>query len=200
MVYGYIRVSTDKQDCENQKIGIERKAASLGLRIERYIRDDGISGMTEPEQRALGRCLRRLRQGDVIICSELSRLGRRLFMIMRILEQCMSCQVRLYTVKDNFELGDNIQSKVLAFAFSLAAEIERDLISQRTREGLARRRAIGIPLGRPVGRRNAHRALDGCAGRVQDMIARGMPRVKIAHKLGVCPMTLRRYIKSGMRG
>ncbi len=198
MVYGYIRVSTDRQDCENQKIGIEGKAAALGLRIECYIQDDGISGLKEPEKRALGGCLRRLRAGDVIICSELSRLGRRLFMIMRVLEHCMRCQAKLYTVKDNYELGDNIQSKVLAFAFSLVAEIERDLISQRTREGLARRRALGVRLGRPMGRRNVRRVLDGCDGQVRDMMARGMSRVKIARLLGVCPMTLRRYIKSQM--
>ena len=86
MIYGYIRVSTDKQDCANQKLGIESKASALGLSIDKYIEDAGISGTKEPEQRALGGMLRKLNQGDVIICSELSRLGRKMFMIMRILE------------------------------------------------------------------------------------------------------------------
>ncbi|MBD5389047.1 recombinase family protein [bacterium] len=194
MVYGYIRVSTDKQDCENQKIGIEAKAASLGLRIERYIQDAGISGTTEPERRALGGCLRRLRTGDVIICSELSRLGRRLFMIMRVLEHCMQCGARLYTVKDNYELGDNIQSKVLAFAFGLSAEIERDLISLRTREGLARRRAMGQSLGRVVGSRNRTHKLDGRVAHVQDMLARGVSMRGIARQLRVSPPTVARLI------
>ena len=100
MIYGYIRVSTDKQDCANQKLGIEAKAATLNLQIDRYIEDSGISGTKEPEERALGGMLRRLRPGDVIICSELSRLGRKMFMIMRILEYCMKIGARLYTVKD----------------------------------------------------------------------------------------------------
>ena len=127
MIYGYIRVSTDKQDCANQKLGIEAKADALGICIDKYIEDSGISGTKEPEERALGGMLRRLRPGDVIICSELSRLGRKMFMIMRILEHCMKIGARLYTVKDGYELGDNIQSKVLAFAFGLSAEIERNL-------------------------------------------------------------------------
>lgn len=142
MVYGYIRVSTDHQDCKNQKLGIETKAAILGLKIDKYIEDAGVSGTKEPDERALGGCLRQLRSGDVIICSELSRLGRKLFMIMRILEQCMQIGAKLYTVKDGYELGDNIQSKVLAFAFGSSAEIERELISQRTREALANLRLV----------------------------------------------------------
>lgn len=194
MVYGYIRVSTDKQDCANQKIGIEYKAASLGLCIEKYISDAGISGLREPENRALGGCLRRLNTGDVIICSELSRLGRRLFMIMRILEHCMVCGAKLYTVKDNYELGDNIQSKVLAFAFGLSAEIERDLISQRTREGLARRRAMGKHVGRAPGARNRVHKLDGHADMVRDMLARGVSRRAVARQLHVSPPTITRLV------
>ncbi len=129
-VYGYIRVSSDKQDCANQRLGIEQKAKQLNYEIDRYIEDNGVSGIKEPEKRALGGCLKKLKKGDVIICSELSRLGRKLFMIMRILEHCMHIGAKVYTVKDNYELGDNLQSKVLAFSFGLSAEIERDLISQ----------------------------------------------------------------------
>ena len=151
MVYGYVRVSTDRQDCKNQKLGIERKALELGLCIDRYIQDDGISGACEPEDRALGGLLKQLRAGDIIICSELSRLGRKIFMIMRILECCMNTGARLYTVKDGYELGDNIQSKVLAFAFGLSAEIERELISRRTKEALEVRRRSGAVLGRVQG-------------------------------------------------
>lgn len=99
MVYGYIRVSTDHQDCKNQKLGIEAKATALGLSIDKYIEDAGVSGIKEPDERALGGCLRKLRMGDVIICSELSRLGRKLFMIMRILEHCMQIGAKLYTPK-----------------------------------------------------------------------------------------------------
>lgn len=86
-VYAYIRVSTDKQDCANQKLGVDAKAKALGLTINKYIEDDGISGTKEPEKRALGKLLKILRPGDVIIVSELSRFGRKLFMLFRILER-----------------------------------------------------------------------------------------------------------------
>ena len=193
MVYGYIRVSTDRQDCANQKIGIEGKARTLGLRIERYIQDAGISGVRAPNDRALGMCLRQLQPGDVIICSELSRLGRRMFMIMEILQCCINCGAKLYTVKDNFELQDNIQTKVLAFAFGLAAEIERDLISQRTKEALARRRANGLRLGRWHGSQNRRHILDGREDIVRKMVALGHSHRCIAAKLKVSPSTIDRW-------
>lgn len=85
------------------------------------------------------------------MCAELSRLGRNLFMIMEILNICMSKECKVWTIKDNYRLGDDIQSKVLAFAFGLSAEIERNLISQRTKEALARKKAAGVTLGRPRG-------------------------------------------------
>ena len=159
MIYGYIRVSTDSQDCNNQKLGIEAKAKALGLSIEKYIEDSGVSGTKEPNERALGGCLNKLKKGDVLICSELSRLGRKLFMIMRILEHCMNCGAKVYTVKDGYELGDNIQSKVMAFAFGLSAEIERELISQRTKEALLRLKRSGKRLGREPGSKNKKRKL-----------------------------------------
>lgn len=196
MIYGYIRVSTDKQDCANQKLGIEAKAAALGFSIDKYIEDSGISGTKEPEERALGGMLRRLRPGDVIICSELSRLGRKMFMIMRILEHCMKIGARLYTVKDGYELGDNIQSKVLAFAFGLSAEIERNLIAQRTKEALSALQMRGIKLGRPCGQRNPTHILDGYENLVLDMYAAGVSKREIARKIRVSPPTITRFLVS----
>lgn len=196
MIYGYIRVSTDKQDCANQKLGIEAKATKLGICIDKYIEDSGISGTKEPEERALGGVLRRLRPGDVIICSELSRLGRKMFMIMRILEHCMKIGARLYTVKDGYELGDNIQSKVLAFAFGLSAEIERNLIAQRTKEALSALQMRGVKLGRPCGQRNPTHILDGYENLVLDMYAAGVSKREIARKIRVSPPTITRFLVS----
>lgn len=147
MIYGYIRVSTDKQDTENQKLGINDKAKLLGFEIQEWISDDGVSGAKEPDDRLLGKLLKKVQKDDVIIASELSRLGRKLFMVMRILEHCMNVGAKVYTVKDGYELGDNIQSKVLAFAFGLAAEIEREMIQLRTIEGLKRKKLQGVLLG-----------------------------------------------------
>jgi len=147
MVYGYIRVSTDQQDTHNQKLGINSKAELLGTPIDEWISDDGVSGAKEPDDRLLGKLLKKINSNDTIIASELSRLGRKLFMIMRILEHCMKVGAKVYTVKDGYELGDNIQSKVLAFAFGLAAEIEREMIQMRTKEGLANKKLQGVLLG-----------------------------------------------------
>ncbi len=194
MVYGYIRVSTDKQDCANQKLGIEAKATSLGLHIDKYIEDDGISGTKEPENRALGGLLRKIQPNDVILCSELSRLGRKLFMIMRILEQCMKIGAKVYTVKDNYELGDNIQSKVLAFAFGLAAEIEREMVSMRTREALACKKAMGIKLGRQLGIKNSQYKLDKHKKDICNWLDNGFSKRKIYKKLHVTAATLDRFL------
>ena len=194
MIYGYIRVSTDSQDCENQKIGIEAKAAALGIRIDKYIKDAGISGTNDPEQRALGGCLKKLKSGDILICSELSRLGRKLFMIMRILEHCMKCDAKVYTVKDGYELGDNIQSKVMAFAFGLSAEIERDLISQRTKEALLKLKKQGKKLGREVGSKNKKRKLDDKIEIINDLLIKKVPKTKIARQLKVSLPTLYAFI------
>ena len=193
MIYGYIRVSTDKQDCNNQKLGIEQKAKELGVCIDKYIEDAGISGTKEPKERQLGKILKHIKAGDIIICSELSRLGRKLFMIMRILEHCMQVGAKVYTVKDNYELGDNIQSKVLAFAFGLSAEIERDLISQRTKEALARAKLSGTKLGRKPGSKNKTHKLDGKDKLIQLLIDKGLNRNQIAKKLKVSFFTINNY-------
>ena len=145
MVYGYIRVSTDKQTVENQRFEIERFCKKEGLTIDGWI-EETISGTKNYNKRALGKLLNRIVKDDLIICTELSRLGRNLFMIMEILNICMTKESRVWTIKDNYRLGDDIQSKVLAFAFGLSAEIERNLISQRTKEALARLKKEGHPV------------------------------------------------------
>ena len=194
MIYGYIRVSTDSQDCNNQKLGIEAKAKELGLSIEKYIEDSGVSGTKEPNERALGGCLNKLKKGDVLICSELSRLGRKLFMIMRILEHCMNCGAKVYTVKDGYELGDNIQSKVMAFAFGLSAEIERELISQRTKEALLRLKRSGKRQGREPGSKNKKRKLDDKLELLNEMLLKKMPKTRIAKKLKVSVPTIYKFL------
>lgn len=195
MTYGYIRVSTDKQDGANQKLGIEDLCKRKGLFIDEYIDDEGVSGTKEPEKRQLGKLLEKLQKGDILIASELSRLGRNLFMIMRILEQCMNIGVKLYTVKDGYELGDNIQSKVLAFAFGLSAEIERNLISQRTKEALARKKAEGVQIGRKTGERER---LNPICCKNHDWIVKelssGTSKLQLSKNLGISVTTFYRYL------
>ena len=150
MIYAYIRVSTDKQTVENQRFEINRFAKQRDFQIDVWV-EETVSGTRSAKDRKLGVLLKRIKKGDTLIVSEISRLGRRLMEVMSILNACMLKNVILLTVKEKYELGNNIQSQILAFAFSLSAQIERDLISQRTREGLARRIASGQKLGRPMG-------------------------------------------------
>ena len=122
MNYGYIRVSTDKQTVENQRYEITDFAQKNSIQIDEWI-EETISGTLEPQRRQLGTLLERVEKDDLIICSELSRLGRSLFMIMSILNKLMETGARVWTIKDGYRLGDDIQSKVLAFALGLSADI-----------------------------------------------------------------------------
>lgn len=197
-VYAYLRVSTGKQDSDNQRVGVDALAERMHLHIDQYIEDEGVSGTKEPEKRELGKLLKMLKPGDVLLAGEISRLGRSLFMVMRILEYCMEHSVRVLTAKDGYELGDNIQSKVLAFAFGLAAEIERNMISQRTAEALRLRKANGVRLGRPPGRQSAGK-LAGREEEIRELFDSGLSKEKAAKRLGVNRNTLNKFaIKAGL--
>ncbi len=195
MNYGYIRVSSDRQTVENQRYEIEQFAKAERIKIDGWI-EETISGTADYDKRKLGRLLRKARTDDLIICSELSRLGRSLFMIIDILNICMNKGCKVWTVKDSYRLGDDIQSKVLAFAFGLSAEIERSLISQRTIEALARRRAEGVILGRPVGKKSSPDKLK--CYRYQSRIMRyrdkGMSYSEIGRRINVHRSTVSQYI------
>ena len=193
MIYGYIRVSSDKQTVENQRFEISKFCEKQDIVINDWI-EETISGTRNYTKRQLGNLLKKVRKDDIIICSELSRLGRNLFMIMEILNICMTKECRVWTIKDNYRLGDDIQSKVLAFAFGLSAEIERNLISQRTKEALARKKAEGVVLGRPKGSKNAHRKLDGKVQIIKTYLSRGMSKTTIAKQLNVSRNTLYQYL------
>jgi DNA invertase Pin-like site-specific DNA recombinase len=197
MIYGYIRVSTDRQTVDNQRFEIERFCSKNKLKIEQWI-EETISGTKTPEKRLLGPLLAKVKKDDLIICSELSRLGRSLFMIMSILNNLMIIGVRVWTIKDNYRLGNNIQSKVLAFAFALSAEIERDLISQRTREALARKRSEGVVLGRPLGRKSSHVKLAGHEKEIQKLLKKHTTKSAIGRIFGIHRMTVDYFLKTRM--
>ena len=193
MFYGYIRVSSDKQTVENQRFEIVRFCEGKKLHIDDWI-EETISGTKNYTKRQLGDLLKKAQKGDVIICFELSRLGRNLFMIMEILNICMRKECRVWTIKDNYRLGDDIQSKVLAFAFGLSAEIERNLISQRTKEALARKRAEGKVLGRPKGRKNDKVKLSGKEEKIRVLLECGFSKARTAKLLKVHRCTLARFL------
>ena len=193
MNFGYIRVSTDKQTVENQRFEINNYCCSKGITIDDWI-EETISGTKNYSKRALGLLLKKVKKGDFIICAELSRLGRNLFMIMEILNICMQKECIVITIKDGYTLGDDIQSKVLAFAFGLSAEIERNLISQRTKEALAKKKVDGVILGRPKGRKSSHVKLSGNEEKIIKMRDKGYSKIKIAKKLRVHRNTLSKFM------
>ena len=194
MVYGYIRVSTDRQTVENQRFEIKNFCKKEALKVDIWI-EETISGTKDVDKRKLGALLAKMQKGDILICSELSRLGRNLLMIMAILNECMKNDIQVWTIKDNYRLGSDISSKVLAFAFSLSAEIERNLISQRTKEALARKKAEGMVLGRQRGFRC--RLNQKCTDKhewIVKELEKGTQKKIIAKKLKVSKTTFYRYL------
>lgn len=194
MIYGYIRVSTDKQTVENQRYEINQFCERNTVVVDKWL-EETISGSKKLEERKLGKLLKKMRKGDILICSELSRLGRNLLMIMGILNECMNKDIQVWTIKDNYRLGSDINSKVLAFAFGLSAEIERNLISQRTKEALARKKAEGVILGRPVGRKSSKTKLTGQEKRIKELLDKKVSYSAIGRILGVHRLTVSSFVK-----
>jgi DNA invertase Pin-like site-specific DNA recombinase len=194
MNYGYIRISTDKQTTENQRFEIQNFTNKRQIFINEWV-DETISSTKKLEIRKFGALLQRMQKGDVLIVSELSRLGRNLMQIMKILHDCMEKDVMVYTVKENYELGNNINSKVLAFAFGLSAEIERNLISQRTKEALARRKAEGQILGRPKGSKSQMRKLTGKEDDIKSLMNKKISYSAIGRILGVHRLTVSSFVR-----
>ncbi len=194
MIYGYIRVSTDKQTVENQRFEINHFCGKQQVVINKWI-EETISGAKSVEERRLGQLLKKMKRGDILICSELSRLGRNLLMIMGVLNECMNRDIQVWTIKDNYRLGSDINSKVLAFAFGLSAEIERNLISQRTKEALARKRAEGVILGRPKGRKSTKTKLTGQEQRIQELLQKDVSYSAIGRIIGVHRLTVSSFVK-----
>lgn len=192
MIYGYIRVSTDHQTTENQRFEINKFCKNENMEVERWI-EETISATKELKKRKLWRLIKRVQKDDLIIASELSRLGRNLLQIMSILHHCMDVGAKIWTIKDNYRLGSDITSKVLAFAFGLSAEIERNLISQRTKEALARIKSEGKHVGRPNGSKSKYK-LSGRETYIAKKLRAGVSQTKIARSLRVHRNTLSKFI------
>jgi len=163
--------------------------------IDKYI-EETVSGTKKVHERELGNLLKKMKKGDILICSELSRLGRNLLMIMSILNECMNRDIQVWTIKDNYRLGNDISSKVLAFAFGLSAEIERNLISQRTKEALARKRLEGVILGRPKGRKSSKTKLTGQEAKIKDLLDKRISYSAIGRLLKVHRLTVSEFVKN----
>lgn len=137
-----------------------------------------------------------MQEADVLVVSELSRLGRNLMAVMSILHTCMEKEVKVFTVKEQYELGNNINSKVLAFAFALSADIERQLISQRTKEALARMKSEGKTLGRPKGSLSKHTKLSGKEEQIKELLSKKVSYSAIGRIMGVNRVTVKQFAES----
>lgn len=194
MTIAYIRVSTQIQTCQGQRFEIESWSVRSGISINRWV-EEKVSGMKNLQERTLGRTLVKMRKGDMLVCTELSRLGRNMMMVMSILNYCSEKGIQIRSIKDNFELSETLHSKIIAFAFSLASEIERNLISQRTREALAAKKAEGKKLGRPCGKTRQRICFEEM---IDDILRLRKEKVSynvIAKRVGIHRNTLCRYLK-----
>lgn len=192
-LFAYLRVSTDMQDVNNQKLGVLEYCATQKLGVPEMIPDTASSKIGW-QQREIGKLLARCAPGDVLVVAEISRLARSTLEVLEIMRTAASFDVAIHIVKNQMVMNGSLQSKIYATIFGLAAEIERDFISQRTREGLARCRADGIILGRPPGAAKTL-ALDAQAKKIDEYLGLKLNKRAISKLLGVSPNTLYEWLR-----
>ncbi len=198
-VYAYLRVSTDDQTVESQKLGIVEYATRQGLTIDKYITDDGVSGTVLAKDRKLNTILKKAVKGDTVITSELSRLGRSTADVINTCQLFVKKGVNCYLIKQGMAIDNTPMGKMMIAILGAFAEMERDLISQRTKEGLARIKAQGKSLGRPIGCRNIKLKTDAIAEEIISMFKQGKTKVEIAKKFNLSKPTLYRFlVKKGV--
>jgi DNA invertase Pin-like site-specific DNA recombinase len=190
--FSYLRVSQLSQDLEKNKAEILKLANDKKLgQVEFY--EEKASGKITWRQRKIGEILDLAQEGDSIVVSELSRLGRSMLECIEILSICLQRKINIYSVKGNWQLDNSIQSKIVAMAFSIAAEIERDLISQRTKEALQVRKQAGIKLGRPKGIGKSK--LDSYRVEIEALLHNGTSQRFVAKRYGTTEANLHHWIK-----
>lgn len=189
---GYLRVSTDEQDLSKNKADILTLANDKNLGKVEFI-EERVSGKIHWKKRKIGEVLESLKAGDNIVVSELSRLGRSMLDCMEILSLSAQKGINLYAVKGNWQLDNSIQSKIIAMAFSIASEIEHDLISHRTKEALRYKKANGIKLGRPKGIGKSK--LDKFRPEIESLLKNGSTQRYIAQRYGTTEVNLHKWIK-----
>ncbi len=195
-VYGYVRVSSDVQNCANQRFEIETYCKRQNWKVDEFV-EEIVSSRKDLKKRKLNNLLSKLDEDTILITTEISRIGRNLMEVMGILQHCLEKGCKVITIKENFHLGSDIQSKFIACIFSLVAEMERQLISQRTKECLKRLKNEGKHLGRPYG--FSYRKLQKKHNKIKELLDRQVPKTQIAKLMGCTWTTLHRYIKENLR-
>lgn len=194
MVYAYLRVSTDKQEVENQEFGILKYAKSRNLKVAAFIKDV-VSGTKDWRKRELGVVMKNAKAGDTIIFPEVSRIARSTLQCLEVLKLAADKKVQVHAAKENIVFDNSINSTIIATTLSLVAEIERAFISMRTKEGLARAKASGKTLGRPKGATSVNAQMAAHHTQVVELLEKQIAPASIAKMLGLDPRTVRTYIK-----
>ena len=198
MIYGYCRVSTQHQHEENQHFAIEQFCQQHNLHVDTWV-EEKISSSKKLKDRQLGNLLNALTENDILITTEISRLGRSLLEVMGILQMCLEKGCQIWTLKENFRLGTDIQSKVLAFAFGLSAELSKSLLQERIKESLARLKASGKKLGRPLGAKSKSLKLTKNKNKLFKLLDNGIPITQIAKILQVNRCTIYKFLNENKR-
>lgn len=188
----YLRVSTFQQNTEKNKADILHFANQHDLGKVHFV-EEICSGKTAWRERLIAQILEELQPYDNIIVAELSRLGRSMLECMEVLAFATRKEICIYSVKGNWQLNDTIQSKIIALAFSMAAEIERDLISQRTKEALQFKKEQGMKLGRPKGVGKSK--LDTFKPEIESLLANGSTQKFVAKRYKTTEANLHNWLK-----
>ena len=193
--YAYIRVSTDAQDLNNQRHGVIEYAKKNGLEPLHFF-EDTASGKKSWKERDLGSLIKQAKKGDVLLVAEISRLARSTLQVLEILQEAANVGIVVHVAKNQMVMDGSLNSRITAVVLGLAAEIEREFISARTTEALARRRAEGLPLGRPKGSKSETHKLDSEKARIEEMLARGANKTSVARIIGCSPDTLNIWMRA----
>jgi len=193
--YAYLRVSTDKQDINNQKQSVKRYAKANNITNLQYV-EDTAPGHKDWQERRIGKIINETMQpGDTLVVAEISRLGRSTLDVLDIMRTAAERELRIHVAKQNLQLDGTLNSKIIATSLALAAEIEREFISMRTKEGLERAKAEGQTLGRPPGSTHINPHLHRKKKEIENMLKKNIPKTTIAKMFDVAPNTLRKFLK-----
>lgn len=203
-VLAYLRISTGKQELDNQKLAILNYANTHNIKINEFI-EVQISTKKSYKDRRIDQVLEKLKKGDTLIISELSRLGRSIGQVIQIVDELINKKIKLIAIKENIILSGkkNIHTKVMITMIALFAEIERDLISERTKEALAIAKAKGKILGRPKGQLGKSR-LDGKEEEIKILLSKKVTKSSIAKifdisRTAMCSFIDSRKLESGLK-
>lgn len=195
-IIAYLRVSKDSQDVKNQRLAILEYAHTHRMEIQQFM-EVTISSRRSTTERKIDVLLSQLQAGDSLIVAELSRLGRSVGEIIATVDALIKKKTRFIAIKEKIDIAGShdLQSKMMITLFGLFADIERDLISLRTKEGLAAARAAGKLLGRPKGKLG-YSKLDGREEEIKKLLSLKVSKASIAKITGVTSATLYHFLQT----